>query len=566
MKKSTTPSMLRGVVALIFVALLALGLSACGRGDDVEHDFTSSPLREAPSLIPDLTVTPTVELPPMTFDEVLVSSPTRFNQGGTAIRISSQYNNYFGEITISGRSYISGMADDVDTSIAVFVTESGEATLTVSFGSDGYQNIVSLRGTRSGNNIQFPFNAHDWAHGPRALARRNIDLTQRIGNITYLRVNWGEARDRTDMLMGLLAVVITQDEAVRFAQDGTLPSALQGLTVTGLEQMFRAPTADSDMPYAGLAFVQAAAGRAHSLAITEDGRLWAWGRNNHGQLGNGSSNSAYSPIVIMYDVIEVAAADDSSFAVRADGSLWAWENNERGLLGDGTTISRHTPVMIMEDVVYISANWTRAIAITSDGYLWEWGINTTSPNIVLDSVVSASAYDRFFMAIRTDGSLWGWGHGRIGDGSGERPHPYPVHVLDDIAHISVSSHILVVQTNGVLVGWGMNQLGQVCREQRDLTGRTITTINYPVVIMDNVISASAVDGSSFALTNEGVLSAWGRVTLNENIENVAQVALGHWHTLIIKENGTLWALGDNGTGQLGDGTTIYRTEPVRVRI
>jgi alpha-tubulin suppressor-like RCC1 family protein len=85
----------------------------------------------------------------------------------------------------------------------------------------------------------------------------------------------------------------------------------------------------------------------HSLAIKEDGTLWAWGYNEHGQVGNGNKTNVYAPVQIMSEVKMVAAGDFHSLSITGDGTLWAWGNNKYGQLGDGTATDTEATVKIM---------------------------------------------------------------------------------------------------------------------------------------------------------------------------------------------------------------------------
>jgi len=98
---------------------------------------------------------------------------------------------------------------------------------------------------------------------------------------------------------------------------------------------------------------------SYTMAIQSDDSLWAWGANNFGQLGNGRSTPYRTrhvpnpdPTMIMENVATVSAGFRHTLAIRADGSLWAWGANDRGQLGDGTTEDRHSPVMVMERVLF----------------------------------------------------------------------------------------------------------------------------------------------------------------------------------------------------------------------
>ncbi|MCL2396461.1 MAG: hypothetical protein FWC93_00155 [Defluviitaleaceae bacterium] len=100
-----------------------------------------------------------------------------------------------------------------------------------------------------------------------------------------------------------------------------------------------------------------AAGREASFILRPDGTLWAWGWNSYGQVGNGQvdylqTDSGHmtnpNPTMIMENVAHVSAGDGHVLAMTTDGRLWAWGNNNSGQLGDGTQDNRFFPVLIVE--------------------------------------------------------------------------------------------------------------------------------------------------------------------------------------------------------------------------
>ena len=121
--------------------------------------------------------------------------------------------------------------------------------------------------------------------------------------------------------------------------------------------------------------VDVSAGNLHTLALQSDGTLWAWGSNQHGQIGNGTFDHVYYPVVIMEDVIAISAGDSHSMAITSDGTLWAWGNNQHGRLGNGTTDSSNVPIAIMENIAIVSAGGGHTMAVTTEGALWAWGQN-----------------------------------------------------------------------------------------------------------------------------------------------------------------------------------------------
>ena len=94
-----------------------------------------------------------------------------------------------------------------------------------------------------------------------------------------------------------------------------------------------------------------AAGYYHTMALKQDGTLWAWGRNSSGQLGNGSMTDQSSPMKINSDTnwTTVAAGGYHTIALKKDGTLWAWGDNTFGQVGNGSTANQKSPVKINSD-------------------------------------------------------------------------------------------------------------------------------------------------------------------------------------------------------------------------
>jgi hypothetical protein len=90
------------------------------------------------------------------------------------------------------------------------------------------------------------------------------------------------------------------------------------------------------------------AGQQHALARTTGGRVYAWGLNNSGQVGDGTGLTRYGPVLlaIPLDVTQVAAGATHSLALTATGVVWTWGRNHEGQIGDGTQVDAHTPVAI----------------------------------------------------------------------------------------------------------------------------------------------------------------------------------------------------------------------------
>lgn len=121
-------------------------------------------------------------------------------------------------------------------------------------------------------------------------------------------------------------------------------------------------------------------GYIHSLALISDGTVWAWGNNRYGQLGDGSTiEQKRTPVQVMNvaNTIRIATRGWHSLALSSDGKVFAWGNNSNGQLGDGTRSEQNIPVEVKEldDITDISSGWQHSLATKSNGTIWAWGDN-----------------------------------------------------------------------------------------------------------------------------------------------------------------------------------------------
>ena len=122
------------------------------------------------------------------------------------------------------------------------------------------------------------------------------------------------------------------------------------------------------------------AGDGHSAAIDSDGSLWMWGSDSYGQLGDGTPGvGSTSPVRIGTDTnwATLSLGTYHTLATRTDGSLWAWGRNEYGQLGTTTSGDRYTPTQIGTGTTWrmAAAGQFHSAAIDTDGKLWTWGIS-----------------------------------------------------------------------------------------------------------------------------------------------------------------------------------------------
>jgi alpha-tubulin suppressor-like RCC1 family protein len=255
-----------------------------------------------------------------------------------------------------------------------------------------------------------------------------------------------------------------------------------------------------------------AAGFNHTLAIQKDGSLWAWGYNDSGQLGLGDytpppTHRVPTRVGTASDWVAVAAGAEHSLGLKADGTLWAWGQNGWGKLGLGPSADwQYAPAQVSgSDWIAIAAGFNHNLGLKADGTLWAWGTNV---------------------------------QGELGLGfTDSNDHPVPVQVegFDGIYWVAVAaghSHSIGLTSDGNLWAWGRNGEGQLGLED---------TINRNAP-------------SSISPLPPLMQPGWTTVTTVGN------------HCLGLKSDGTLWAWGDNASGQLGLGDTVGRTAPTHVAL
>ncbi len=311
----------------------------------------------------------------------------------------------------------------------------------------------------------------------------------------------------------------------------------------------------------GLADVAGIAARwRHSLALKNDGTLWAWGDNTSGQLGNETTAFAMSSVPVqvtgLSGVTNAAVGGDHSLAVTGDGTVWAWGGNAVGQLGDETTINRSAPV--------------RVSGLTN----------------VPGGVRAVAAGLQFSVALKNDGTVWAWGvndAGQLGDGTTtNRTSPVQVSGLTDVAAIVAGTgHVLALKNDGTVWAWGANDEGQ-------LGDGTTTSRSTPVQVSGGMVGVTALAAGvahSLAVKNDGTVWAWGMndsgqlgdgtttsrstpVQVSGGMTDVRSIAAGSYHSLAAKSDGTVWAWGEDDYGQLGDGVRLpsAATTPVPAAI
>jgi alpha-tubulin suppressor-like RCC1 family protein len=339
----------------------------------------------------------------------------------------------------------------------------------------------------------------------------------------------------------------------------------------------------------------------HTCAITATARVMCWGRNNYGQLGDGSTSTRLYPVAVQSlatGVTAVATGEYHSCAVTATGTVKCWGNNENGQLGNGTTTSSTTPVDVsdLSGVVALTIGTDHACAVTSAGAVKCWGSNDSGKLgngdkgdtylTPIDVVGLSSGVQRVTAgmshtcALMNNKSVKCWGanyDGQLGDGTTtSRLVPTDVPVLGTTV-VSLSTrhlHTCAVTTVGAVKCWGNNALGQ-------LGDNTTNQRNVPTSVSNLTSGVSSIHVGhehSCAVTSSGGVKCWGNnlqgqlgngTVLNQptpvNVSalgsGITTLALGNMHTCAMTASATVTCWGNNSYGQQGNGTTTNSNIP-----
>jgi hypothetical protein len=316
------------------------------------------------------------------------------------------------------------------------------------------------------------------------------------------------------------------------------------------------------------------AGSSHTVFVKNDGTVWACGYNGYGQLGDNTKADRSTPVQVrssdgigfLSGIVDVSAGSGHSIALAADGTVWAWGRNTYGQLGDGTKQDRSTPVRV----------------------LCQGGIGN------LSSIKSISAGSWHSLAISNTGIVWAWGRnnsGQLGNGSTADSS-----LADSVRSLACaplqvaggSYHSTALKPDGTVLTWGWNdygQLGDNSTIEKHLPVQV--TLSGGIGILSGVQAlASLKGGHTVVIKNDGTVWAWGYNGVGQLgdgsssnkpypiqvvgpggsgfLANIKSVSAGLNHTIALKNDGTVWSWGSNLSGQLGDGSTTSRPTPTQV--
>ena len=320
--------------------------------------------------------------------------------------------------------------------------------------------------------------------------------------------------------------------------------------------------------------IQIAAGSNHNLALAKDGTVWSWGYGPHGELGNGKTSNSSLPVKVIgvSDVVSIAAGYYNSFAVRKDGSVWSWGYNNYGPLGLGDDTSRTTAQQVLggasgsqylTDIVEVKSATMHTLALKANGTVYAWGYN---------------------------------GYGQLGSNGGSSYTPVQVVTgaqksasgyLEKVVDIDVSSgndngygtSIALTESKEVY-GWGYSGYGPLGQTGYFTSPIKVSNINTAVGVAlggtDNTQftyilkkdgTVSSLGYNYYGQLGNGTTSGSATVELQgvQNVKDIVQVSGSQngYFGAFVKKDGTVWTVGYNQYGQLGNGTADNKSVPIQ---
>ncbi len=354
-------------------------------------------------------------------------------------------------------------------------------------------------------------------------------------------------------------------------------------------------------------WLQVSAGVEHSCAILNDQTLWCWGSNGYGQIGQGSATATYNAPIkvgVATNWTAISSGDYHTCALNNASELYCWGRNQAGQVGNGNTFIQASPVRIGADVEWasIAAGDIHTCGLDRFEALYCWGLNEegqvgdgsaleyltpTEFNTGKDWDMVRTG-NTHTCAIKHNQSLWCGGlneWGQLGTKTlAASPIPVEVEAGQQWADVSVGYFYTcaIKNTDGQLYCWGRND-----RNQTGATNTSNTATNWSPVQETDVVTTwrRVVAGNihTCALSSAQKLYCWGDDGIGQLGDGTAggqtsiptevvhsttwsQVALGPRHTCAVDTAKALYCWGDNASGQLGVGAIASTATPQQVNV
>ena len=352
----------------------------------------------------------------------------------------------------------------------------------------------------------------------------------------------------------------------------------------------------------------------HAAGLNSDGTVYAWGRNDDGQLGNNSTVHSYTPVRVLKGAYTGSAylGDDSdnkiiflalgayhSLSLAQDGTVYAWGYNTNGRLGDGTSTNSSVPIKSLmgeydgttylgddtdNKIISIAAGFFHSMALDASGKVYCWGYGA-SGQLGIGTISSGEPTPRNVLKGAYNGSTY------LGDNSENKI----------IIIAGGYEHSMAIAQDGNVFSWGYNKYGQLGNNSTELSLIPVQVVkgdySGTMYLGDNasnkIIKVVLGDSFSAALAEDGTVYTWGnnyygqlgnnstaeshypiRVVkgayngatyLGDNASNkIIDIEVAFYHVIALAEDGSVYSWGRNNYGQLGNNSTSQSNYPIQV--
>jgi len=385
-------------------------------------------------------------------------------------------------------------------------------------------------------------------------------------------------------------------------------------------------------------FMDVDMGYEHVVALSESHRVYAWGVNVHGQLGDGSTTRRTEPVDITNSfslllgevVVEIGVGHMNSMALTSFNRLFIWGSNANGQISNQEILLSQTPIDITdslplndnERIIKFDLGAGHIGVLTSQGRLFSWGYNKygqvgnrENNNSVYtpvditnyfglrpgETIIDMSYGYMHSSALTSENRIFTWGYntlGQMGDWSTVHKN-WPIDIssyfiLDEqevIEKISMGYyHSSAISSLGKVFTWGYNEYGQLgvnAEYQYNMAPQNITDY-FDLDEEETILNIYLGGWHSSAISTQGQLFMWGMsndgrlaIDSQDNIylptpindafsleeeERIVEISLGSWSSIALTNEGRLFAWGYNNDGRLGIGTLFNSHEPLEIKI
>ena len=389
------------------------------------------------------------------------------------------------------------------------------------------------------------------------------------------------------------------------ADSGVITSVKKGKTQVTVTDKISGQKTSADVYVLGeddITFPQIESSNYATVTLKANGEVWSYGYNGYGQLGTGDTANKVLPTYTgINNIVQIALGNEHTVAVDKDGHVWTWGYNDNGQLGNGTTggvslskvqVKSPDGNGFLENIIAVAAGNSFSMALDKDGNVYTWGYNgygnlglgdssyRTLPVKVdgLSGIIKIKAGNMSAFAIDSNNQLWACGYngyGNLGDGTtGDKNRFVKVSAIDNVAEVAVSpeNSTIALLLDGSVWGFGRNTYNSLT----NVGGAIPQQLQGPEGALENITSIGIGEFTGYAITSEEKVVAWGLNNYSQlasgdtetkavpvymkdkdgnDFTDAMIVSGGIYNTELAKSDGTVWSIGYNGYGELGDSTT-----------